>query len=63
MLHDAIICRHFTLGDGGDRLGIEFPEADSGPITVVARPGTIPPDCDSTRLSSAVAAPTLGPSN
>jgi hypothetical protein len=25
MLHDAIICRHFTLGDGGDPLVMEFP--------------------------------------
>jgi hypothetical protein len=25
MLHDAIICRHFTPGDGGDPLVMEFP--------------------------------------
>ena len=25
MFPDAIICRHFTLGDGGDPLGVEFP--------------------------------------
>jgi hypothetical protein len=29
MLHDAILCGHFTLGDGGDPLGIKFPGADA----------------------------------
>src|ERR1700738_1547131 len=50
ILHDAIICRHFTPDDGADPVYIEFPGADGGPITLVARLGAIPPNCDSARL-------------
>jgi hypothetical protein len=62
ILQDATICRHFTLGDGGDPHSVEFSGADNGPIAAFARLGTIPPDCDSARLPLPWRRPRFAPS-